>query len=230
MTTLFVVLIAMTAGQLVAGFSYQVDFTSRYIWRGFDLNPNKKPAIQPSVTYAFGDSGFAVTAWGSISFEDKAATELDFILNYDFKTNGDYTLSAGIANYGWYFGGDFDWENNTSQEAYVTLGFPKFFLSPKVTAYYDFGNGDGFYFLLETGHTLELSEKLKADLYANLGYNAGQWLPDWVDTGFSDLVIGASVPLKMGKVTVSPFVNYSFALLDLPFFEDHFWFGFSLIF
>lgn len=219
---------AIFGTQLKAGFSYQVDFVSRYIWRGFDLNPNKKPALQPSITYAFGKSGLSFTLFTSFSFEDKNTNEIDFFLDYEFKTSADFSLSAGFFNYGWYFRDNFKFKDDTSQEIYVSAGLPNLFLCPRFTAYYDFGNGDGFYFQLETGHSLKLSENVNLDLSASLGYNAGQWLAEGVDRGFSDLNLGAAFPFKVKRFEITPFATYTFVLLDAIGSENHFWFGISL--
>ena len=94
------VVILLSAIPVKAGFDYQLDFTSRYIWRGFDLNPANKPAVQPSITYGFGDSGFAVNLWGSFSFENKQVNETDITLSYDFKLNDRISMSVGFIHYG----------------------------------------------------------------------------------------------------------------------------------
>lgn len=211
------------------GFSYQVDFNSRYIWRGWDLNPVHKPVVQPSVTYAFGDSGLAFNVWFNFSFEDKDLNEIDFTASYDFKTSENFSLSAGFINYGWWFVDDFKFKDHTSQEIYVTAGLPNVFFAPHVSVYYDFTLGDGLYADVAVSHSVKLGEKISADLSASLGYNAGQWLPEGVN-GFSDLNFGIAVPFKAGKFTITPSAAYTIVLLDEIDGDNHLWFGISVSF
>lgn len=214
---------------LTAGVEYQVDVASRYIWRGFDLNPDNKPVLQPSVTFSCGDSGFAVNLWSSFSFEAKELNEIDVTLSYDFKMPEDFSLSVGFTHYGWYFNEGFKFKNHTTQEFYVAFGLPKVPLAPNLTVYYDFGNGDGFYLLLGVGHSLPLSETINLDLSASLGYNGKQWIGE---SGLSDLNFNVTIPFKVGKVTISPFFNVTLILLDAvnPDVDNEIWGGVSLVF
>lgn len=227
-TAILLLLFFTATFSLYSEFSYQLDVVSRYTWRGFDLNPPKKPAVQPQVTYAFGDSGFAVNLWCNFSFEDKNTNEVDFTFSYDFKTGENFALSIGFINYDWVFRDNFSVKNDTTQEFYVYANFPKTFLNPEITIYYDFTNGDGLYAELGVGHGVDLNKNMVLDLSASLGYNAGQWLPDGADTGFSDLNLGAALPLKAGKFTLTPYATYTFVLLDSVGPDDHFWFGISI--
>jgi len=230
----FTFIFTAASGLYARGFSYQADFFSRYTWRGWDLNPVHKPVVQPSVTYAFGDSGFAVNAWFSFSFEDKELNEIDFTASYDFKPSENFSLSAGFINYGWFFTDDFKFKDHTTQEIYIAAGLPTVFLAPEVSIYYDLNLGDGLYAQLAVGHSLEVDKKASVDLSASLGYNAGQWLPEGVDTGFSDLNFGIAVPFKAGKFTITPSATYTIVLLDaiedLTGDDNHFRFGISVSF
>jgi uncharacterized protein (TIGR02001 family) len=216
---------------LYSGFSYQVDFISRYIFRGFDLNPVKKPVIQPQVTYNIGGSGFAVNLWFNFSFEDKEANETDFIITYDFKTPESFILSLGFIHYAWYLSNNFKFHNNTTHEFYVTAGLPKVLLGPAITLYYDFHNGNGLYADLSLGHSFKLRDKAKVDLSAILGYNGGQWQDEmfYEDTGFSDLSLSIALSIKLGKFTITPFAVYTFVLMNAIGDNDHFWFGIRLL-
>jgi len=199
------------AAGLLAGTAYQLTFSSRYTWRGFEMNPPNKPVLQPSITYTFGESGFSANAWGSFSFENKELNELDLTLSYSFASSEHVSLAVGFIHYGWYFAEGFRFEDNTTQEVYVSAGLPKVFLSPRVSFYYDFNNGDGYYLLLGVGHSLPVSGRLSLELAASCGYNGKQWIEE---SGFSDLNLGASLPLKINKFTVTPFLNVTFILLD----------------
>lgn len=213
---------------LMAQFQFNVDLVSRYIWRGFDLNPYEKPALQPSLDYRFGNSGFATRIWASFSFENKTYTEFDLFLTYDFKIKDQVSLTAGFIHYGWYFVDNFRFEDDTSHEIFLKAGLPEFFLNPSLTIYYDFTNGDGFYFLLDSSYSQKITNFVGAKLSASLGYNAGQWLAEETDPGFSDLNLGAALPFKFGRFSISGFANYTFVLLDAIGKENHFWYGISL--
>jgi uncharacterized protein (TIGR02001 family) len=216
----------LNAGSL----SGQLDFMSRYIWRGWDLNPDKKPVMQPSFTYTFGDSGFAANVWLSISSEDKEVNETDITLSYDFKLSETVSLSAGLIHYGWYFARGFKFKNDTSYELFVSAAFPKLPLSPGVAVYYDFHLGDGMYARFSVAQSIKLAETITADLSASLGYNDGQYLEDFMDDGFSDFNIGIALPFKLGRTSVTPLINYTIVLLDDISKNNHLWFGVSLAF
>ena len=231
---LFILIVFLSLPLIGKTFNFQVDVTSRFIWRGFDLLADNNSAFQPSLTYDFGDSGFSLNVWASFALTDrdvyKYADEIDLTLTYALKTPETLSLVLGFTNYGWWFARDFEFEDNTTQELFVELGFPKVPLSPKLTAFYDINLGDGLYVKLTGGHSLPIGGGLSLDLAATLGYNAGMFLPEWADTGFSDLTIGASLPIKLGSLTLSPFVNYTFVFLDAVNEDNELWFGASLIF
>ena len=231
---LFVLIVFLSLPLVGKAFSFQVDVTSRYIWRGFDLLPDNNSALQPSLTYDFGDSGFSLNIWASFALTDrdiyKYADEIDLTLTYALKTQESLSLVLGFTNYGWWFARDFEFEDNTTQEFFVDLGFPTVPLSPTLPAFSEINLGDGLYVQLAGGHAVPLGEGLSLDLAATLGYNAGMFLPEGADTGFSDLTIGASVPFKIGGLTLSPFVNYTFVFLDAVNDDNELWFGASLIF
>lgn len=220
----FSVFFLISMNLLYSGVSYQVDFNSSYIWRGWDLNPSKKPVLQPSVTYGFGESGLALNLWCSFSFEDSTTNEIDITLSYDYELSKDVTLSAGFINYGWYFAKEFKFKENTTQEIYVSFGFPKILLSPSISVYYDLNNGDGLYVLGAIKYGIKISEKLTAELSSSLGYNGGQWTEE---TGFSDLNFGFSVPMPIKKLNLSVSSNYTI-VFDGFGDTNYFWVGASI--
>jgi uncharacterized protein (TIGR02001 family) len=220
----------LSSTNLSAEYFFQSDLVSSYIWRGFDLNPYKKPVFQPSITYEFGNSGLSLNLWMSFSFANKELNETDLILTYTKELSDQFLLEAGIIHYGWYFTPNFRFADDTSHEAYVSVGMPEIMLQPGITIFYDFTNGEGFYVLLETGHYFDLAKSFKADISASLGYNGGQWLATGTDPGFSDFNIGISLTYEWDDFQIIPFANYTFVLLDAIGKENHFWFGISLIY
>ena len=210
--------------------SGQVDFMSRYMWRGWDLNPDKKPVLQPSLTYAFGDSGFSANIWFSLNFEkeNEEVNETDITLTYDFKLSEAFTLSAGIIHYGWYLAKNFTFKKNTTHELFVSAALPKVPLNPSATLYYDFDGDKGTYILFSISKSVQVGAVGGLDLSAALGYNGGLFLDK--EKGLSDLTIGAALPLKLGSLSLTGMANYTFVLLDEIGTDDHLWFGLSLAF
>jgi uncharacterized protein (TIGR02001 family) len=226
-------ILVIGASGLFAGSSNvsgNIDLFSSYIWRGWDLNPTHEPVMQPSLTYTFGDSGFSANFWFSISSVNKELDEMDVTLSYDLKISENIAISAGFIHYAWYLAKNFNFDDNTTQEFYLTAAFPKLPFSPAFSVYYDFHNGDGWYAVVSVGQALKLGGKTDADLSASLGYNGGQFLDDDADTGFSDLTIKLAIPLKVESATVTPFAAYTFVLLDDISEDNHFWVGLSVSF
>lgn len=231
---LFVLIVLLSLPLIGKNFSVQLDVTSRFIWRGFDLLPDNNSAIQPSITYDFGDTGFSLNVFASFALADRDVfkywDEIDLTLTYALKTPESFSLVLGFTNYGYWFARNFEFNDNTTQEFFVEAGFPELPFAPTLTAFYDINLGDGLYVQLAAGHPLSLAGGLTIEMVAILGYNAGMYLPEWADTGFSDLTIGAALPLKLGSATLSPFVNYTFVFLDAVNDDNELWFGASLTF
>ena len=141
-------------------------------------------------------------------------------------------MSAGFINYNWFFAKDFKFKDDTTQEIYITAESSEVFLTPKLSIFYDFANGDGFYLSLDLAHMMGISKgksiSMNAVLSASLGYNGGQWLTDDSDPGFSDLNIGISFPINLKNFKITPFFTYTNVLMDAIGKEDHYWFGISI--
>jgi uncharacterized protein (TIGR02001 family) len=228
--TVLLCLLGLLCTNLKADIQFQADLVSRYIWRGFDLNPYKKPVFQPSMTYEFGKGGLSLDVWMSFSFVNKELNETNLTLAYTRKLTDQFSLKAGLIHYGWYFAPNFRFEDDTSHEVFAGVEMPEIVLRPAVTIFYDFTNGDGFYALLETEYSFQPVTFLETSLFASLGYNGGQWLAKETDPGFSDLNIGISLACAWKEFRIIPFANYTIVLLEAIGKENHFWFGISLIY
>ena len=85
-TALIIIILFFTGIPVKAQVSVSgsVAFVTKYIWRGYNIVDD--PAIQPSLDFGFGESGFSANVWYSagLSKLDKngAAVELDFTLDY----------------------------------------------------------------------------------------------------------------------------------------------------
>ncbi|MCX6561238.1 MAG: hypothetical protein NTZ26_12090 [Candidatus Aminicenantes bacterium] len=93
--------LVLAAAPASAQLSAQADLVSRYIWRGFDLFSPNNGAFQPSLTYAFGGSGFSANIWISFALGDRALyradDETDLTVTYAFKTPESLALAAGFS-------------------------------------------------------------------------------------------------------------------------------------
>ena len=99
----FVVLMALLVPLLPASPpELELSLYSRYIWRGFDLNPQNRRVLQPSLTIPIGGNGLAVNLWGSFSFADRDLDELDLTLSWRFQVGNRYHVTVGAVQYGWY--------------------------------------------------------------------------------------------------------------------------------
>jgi len=213
---------------LSAEFTLKADLVSSYIWRGFDLNPYERPVLQPSINTSLGDTGLSLELWSSFSFENQELHEVDFTLAYQKILGKHLEIGAGIIHYGWYFTPDFRFEDDTTHELFLSAALPGSILSPGLAVFYDFHNGKGVYVLLQSDFEAELHSRLSLGLHASLGYNAGQWLAEGVDPGWSDLNLRASFPISLGDFQVMPYAQYTFVLLEAISREDYFLYGISL--
>jgi len=194
---------------------------------------DNQPAVQPSVTYYVGMTGLFLNVWCSFAMakhkEYQDLDEIDLTVNYDLATSEYFSLSTGFTNYGFYLAENFNAEDHTSKEMYISVGLPNETFSPNLTAYYDFDLGDGLYLLLGGDYSLNVTKKLNLDLSASLGYNAGQYLADDVEGGISDLNLSVGFPMKNNNVSFYPFVSYTAPRIkELNNDTSEFWFGLSV--
>jgi uncharacterized protein (TIGR02001 family) len=222
------ILLVLFQLNLSADAIYQIDFASRYIWRGFDLNPYKKPVLQPSMDLELGQSGFALNFWSSFSFVSRELNEFDLTFSYNKDLTKDVSIEAGLIHYAWYFTENFKFKDDTSHEVFLSVGLTDIFLEPALTFFYDFTVGDGLYIQLDIGHSFPILKNLELALSSSLGYNGGQWLAEGSDPGFSDLNFGLDLPFAAGRFQAVAFFNYTIVLLEALGQENHFWFGLSV--
>jgi len=225
------VLLVLVVPQIPAavGVSGQVDLMSRYIWRGFDLAPQNNPALQPSVNFTFGESGFSANVWGNFALSNRdninPAEEIDLTLTYTAKTAENISLSAGVVTYFFCFAKNFTFGDHVSPELFVSLGLPQVPLTPTVSVYYDLNLGQGLYTNLKLSQGVPLDKDLELTLSTTLGFNSKLYIEK---SGFSDLTFSAALPLKLGGLTLTGQANYTLVLLDEVNADNEFWVGLSL--
>ena len=205
------------------GFQADATFVSRYIWRGFDTIADDRPAIQPSVTFTFGQSGVWLNLWSAVALADTDFVELDLIAGYDRVLSDKINLSAGLGYFTFPRMPHYPDKNSTSPEVYTGITAGSLPLSPSVTLYYDFNVGDGLYATLSLSRDVPVKSKT-IHISVLAGYTR-QYQDFDVDPGFSDICLGVSTDIPLGRINLSPSLNYVIVPNDTINHEDEFWAG-----
>jgi hypothetical protein len=207
---------APAAEPKVSGFA-SVDVMSNYVWRGIKVSNSW--VVQPSVGIGYG--GFAANIWGNYDSDVAEATssstghgemtEVDFTLSYT-KSFDKLTLGGGYIYYA------FDGFNDT-QEVYVTASYDVL-LSPALTVYYDYDEGNGAFIIASIGHTFKLPKEMGLKLGALASYNIENGIMGFDADGdkfsnFYNAELNAALTIPVTKaISVTPKIAYSFALSD----------------
>jgi uncharacterized protein (TIGR02001 family) len=150
-----------------AQFSSTVDVVSDYDFRGVSLSA-RDPALQASLDYTFGESGFSAGAWATnVDFgrDYDADVEVDYYVDYVRALNDTLALVAGISLYT-YPGSDVD----SSPEAYVGVDAGDFAFRQWFTDDYSALGETAFY--TEANYTAALSESVALIFHAGYSYGA----------------------------------------------------------
>ena len=191
-------------GPEVSG-SASVDIMSQYIWRGWQLSDDS--VIQPSVGITY--EGLGANIWSNYDNDTTAITETDYTLNYTFNIEK-FGFDVGYIFYT-FPESDFD-----TQEIYASASYDVI-LSPSLTVYYDFDEGEGAFIVAAIGHSFALPKDISVDVGASVSYNASNLVMGAVDgDAFSDFYNGeisasASIPVYKA-LSITPMVAYSFPL------------------
>lgn len=214
--------------QAFGGIGLQTDVTlvSRYIWRGFDTIVDDKPAIQPSLTISFGNSGLWLNLWSASALADTDFVELDLIAGYDRQIFRSLTISLGAGYFTFPSMPNYPDRNSTTPEAYAGIAARSFPFSPALTLYYDFNLGDGLYATLSLERDLRLKGRIVHSSVL-LGYT-NQYQDLGVDPDLSDICLGISTDFEWMLLTFTPSINYVFVPNNTINQEDEFWMGFSV--
>ncbi|MFZ5906003.1 MAG: hypothetical protein ACOYVJ_01160 [Nitrospirota bacterium] len=220
-----VLVLAVIIGVLAAGSLYgqdikaegsaSADFMSNYVWRGQKLSNSW--VIQPSVGITYGV--FGANIWANYDADRPEATssdtghgemtETDVTLTYT-RSIDKLSLTAGYIYYA------FDGANDT-QELFVSAGYDTL-LSPSLTIYYDYDEGQGAFVVASVGQSFEVMKDTSLDLGASISYNIKNEVMGYDENGddFSNFYngeISSSVTFPVWKaITVTPKIAYSFPL------------------
>jgi hypothetical protein len=217
---LAMIIAVMAAGSLYAEDiktegSVSADVMSNYVWRGQKLSNSW--VVQPSVAITYGV--FGANIWANYDSDRPEATssdtghgemtETDVTLTYT-RSIDKITLTAGYIYYA------LDGANDT-QEIFVSAGYDTL-LSPTLTIYYDYDEGQGAFVVASVGHSFEVMKEMSLDLGASASYNINNKVMGYDKNGddFSNFYngeISSSMTIPVWKaVSVTPKIAYSFPL------------------
>lgn len=182
--------------------SASLDIYSSYMWRGFELHEDV--AIQPSVGITYG--GFGANLWSDINADTGEITETDVTVNYAFSKDM-FGFDIGYIFYG------LEGIDET-QELYVSVSYDTL-LSPSLTLYYDFDEGDGAFIVASVGHDVAVNEDIAVSLGGSISYNANSEyaIGDYSALHNGEISASTSIPVYKA-ISISPMIAYSFSLSD----------------
>ncbi|MGV8152590.1 MAG: hypothetical protein ACP5OG_05905 [Candidatus Nanoarchaeia archaeon] len=201
------------------GIGIDMDFVSKYIWRGQVIN--NEPVFQPSLNFSY--QNWQANIWGSVDMtnphdKDWEFTEVDYTLTYsnNFPVIDWLNYTAGVICYR--LPGD---EEFTTTEAFFGIS-AEVFLNPSLTVYRDIDEAKGTYFSLGISHSIEnifeISKEIPVGLalsanlgFANKKYNSFYWSNDIAEinnSGFNDFSLVAAFPFEIRGWTIAPSVSY----------------------
>ncbi len=242
---------AANIGGQEVGVTVDTTYTTKYIWRGFDILDDKA-AFQPSVNFDLGN-GFSFNVWGSLAGSSKGdgskstvdAEEWDYTLAYSNSINEgcssktDYTI-------GWRFYDYPDMASNDAdlQEVFLSVAMPEL-VGGGVTPHAAFmqmwpseGSGavhdySGAIYLvgLTYGFSLDSAPELPMTFGWDIVYNDGTGA-DAVDSDWSHMVwsLSTSMTCPMTGASVTPAIYYQNSFEDTVNTEDEFWASISYSF
>ncbi len=222
-----------------------IDYTQKFMWRGFDLQDND-PALQADLVIDIGETGFYSGIWTTCAMnsEWREWDEVDFYAGYycTLREKTRYAVEAD-ASYTYLYFPRYD-SNVDAQQIALTAEFPKIFpstdisqLTPYAGLYYGWpvksGPDDGLW--VKLGMNCDLSilpapsgqEKRTLGLYVESFRNDGAQGSE-VNPGWSHIAAGASTTFEFRGMDLTPGINYQWTLEETVNEEDEFWFTFSI--
>ena len=219
-----------------------LDYYSKYIWRGQNLN--NSDVLQPALSVSA--YGFTASVWSNLDLTDKSQTapgnsgnfsEFDFTLDYSSSIRGmdKVAYSLGVIYY------RFPHTPYTpTVEVYGTVQLD-LVATPFISWYRDLAEVDGSYLQAGVGHTIGkivvINERCYCDLAAgaslgwgSAGYNRGYF--GMAKDHFNDFSVSASLPFSFGAWTIELSIHYSTMLNDAiaaaVYQKDNTWLGIGL--
>jgi len=255
---LLTIVVLLTVGTLaqaqegeISG-TYELNYSSRYIWRGFDIYEDNHSAFRPlSLDLNLGDTGFGLKVFWSraVSSGKENLEEMDVSLYYDNVIYEDeaYATSYRLA-WGYYGYPDEPRSLRDFQELLLSLSWPKLcpagFVPSYTIARMWASEGDsasnangGWLHILGIGYDLTVPElvpeipeqvvHLSGSLVYNGGVGAGYAAN--VDHDWSHFLFGASTDFDLGNnLAFSPGLYYQASMDDSVNDSDETWVSLSL--
>lgn len=205
LTLVLVACLSLPAWAVETSTDGSVGIFSSYVWRGITIH--KDVAVQPSVGLSYG--GFGANLWSDWNGDSDEMVETDLTLSYSLSIEK-LSLEAGYIYYG------LDGFKDT-QELYASASYDVL-LSPSLTLYWDFDEGDGAFLVASIGHSFALPHDIALNLGASASVNLENSVMGQDENGddFSNFYNGEvsaslSIPI-MEAVSIEPMVAYSFSL------------------
>jgi len=234
--------------------TYELNYSSRYIWRGFDVYEDNHSAFRPlSLDLNIGDTGFGVKVFWSRATGSghENAEEMDVSLYYDNVIYEDETYATNYRlAWGYYGYPDEPRSVRDFQEFLLSLSWPEICPAGVVPSYTIVrmwaseggspSNADGGWLhILGVGYDLtvpelvpELGEQvvhLSGDLVYNDGVGAGYAANGTVDSDWSHFVFGISTDFDLGNnLAFSPGLYFQASMDDSVNEHDETWVSLSL--
>lgn len=217
------------------GANVGVDFNSKYIWRGINLNDNE--VIQPYAN-AWVNAGpvkFLGGVWANLDTQgEHDFTEVD--LTAEVSTSIDM-FSAALGYIYYRFPSldipDGEKDAKTTSEVYAKTGVSipageEVAISVLGEVYWDADDGQGWYYKGGVSTAIPLATEqtvgVTLDPAVSVAFNDQQW---GYGSGWADLLMSLGVTTSLGDyITVGPKLNYSYALTES--YDDWFWYGINL--
>lgn len=186
------------AGAAHAQFSSTVTAVSDYDFRGVSLSA-KDPALQASLDYAFGETGFSVGAWASnidYGSDFDGTLEIDLYAGYEASINDDLSWNAGLV---WYtYPGSDNSATKSKISSYPELSagvdWKGFGFKQWLAIDYGGSNDTGLY--TEANYTFALPQNFSLTLHA--GYSWGDAFKD-----IEYLDYGVTVGVDVGRFSLA---------------------------
>ena len=236
--------------------TYEINYSSRYIWRGFDVYEDNHSAFRPvSLDLDICNTGFGLKVfWTRASgsgFEN--TEEMDFTLYYDNKIYEDeiYATNYRVA-WGYYVFTDEPSSAKDFEEFLVSLSWPQLCPVGFVPRYTivalwpsegesDINGNGGWMHILGVGYDLTVPELIPelpeqvVHLSADLVYNGGVGAAyatggnGTVDHDWSHFVFGATTDFDLGNnLAFAPGIYHQASMEDSVNSSDETWVSLSL--
>ena len=220
------------------GFTVDNEFSTKYMWRGFDLfddHPAWFVSTDIDLSEQLGE-GWSLNVWyaqpwGSGSEEFK---ELDYTVSFSNTVN-DGEMDEMEYSVGWLYYDFYEANKDVdAHEAFLGMSWPNALkcgeapLVPSffVAQFWPIESGDtGTYYNFRLDMDVECPDTGQVfGLYSDISYNDGM-LSD--DSEFSHISFGVSTDCEVMGVEISPYINYQISMDDSVNSEDELWGGLS---